>query len=36
LQGINGRLDILLVIHGSTDLSDDQFRKLIVNGAKQD
>ena len=32
LQQINETLDIPLVIHGGTGLSDDQFRQLIANG----
>lgn len=32
LKQINEALDIPLVIHGGTGLSDDQFRQLIANG----
>lgn len=32
LQQINGELDIPLVIHGGTGLSDEQFQQLIANG----
>ena len=32
LQAINERLDIPLVIHGGTGLSDEQFKSLVENG----
>ncbi len=35
LQAINERLQIPLVIHGGTGLSDDQFRRLIANGVSK-
>ena len=35
LQAINERLQIPLVIHGGTGLSDDQFRQLIANGVSK-
>lgn len=35
LRAINERLQIPLVIHGGTGLSDDQFRQLIANGVSK-
>jgi fructose-bisphosphate aldolase class II len=32
LQAINGRLNMPLVIHGGTGLTDEQFRRLIASG----